>query len=647
MNTYRKTSTSRNKKVFTALPRALAFVAAAALSACAVDATTAPEDLETITEGVSTSDGDAIVSNLACSPQANMALDVICDMPGANCITRTCSATQTKFEVYTGVTNLPPTKVDGKTNGYGARGRKISEAGLCLLQDLATHPAPALTASSGDFKATQRVGFASYDKATSTVKTWRQLEVCAPIFGCVNPPTQSITVSLVSAPSVGGKKIGDFPVKRSYALSIDADAQDQATSVLLPSLPIQTPIGTVEVTPSASYYAKQPTIAGSKTFTELYVRGVSPEVVAYEEWKAGDTAGRTTGEAREAILASKPLFSSGWVSQMSFGTRGAENVWTPVTGQASKNHGRPDLELDRARSATEQAESATLTAAAEVSFDPTSILPSFMKSNPLKITNARVWVRPVMHGDYTAQLDIFASETTSPSSDVGDARRSMSQILFPTAVTSSGTVELMAGLDLKIKLDLGIASKTLLDVHLSTGVPLASWDTKMASRTAGTSIRLGGEAPAVKNAVSPTGFGYKYVDEGTYEKMTSFAGTTVGNPQGLVDQCLAKESATGTVPEPAFTPGDESDIQDVIEFPCNVCVDLEDYAGSTYTDPVSIIPSTSNPMATPKQWSCDKRAAELGCMDLCRFDPNTQALTVAHSAVDIASFECRATNRVY
>lgn len=634
-----------------ALNRTLTFLVAASCAAgCAVGSDISPEEMEPGTEAaeeaVSTPEGDAITSNVSCSTDQNKTINLLCNLPGVSCPTKTCAASTTQFEVYTGVTNnVPNVPFDkAKSNGYGARGRRIAEAGLCLLRDLATKT-NEVKAADGGFSATQRVGFESFDKTTKTVKAWRQMEVCAPIFGCVNPPTQSFSATLVSSTSLGAKMVGDFPVNRSWALQFKANGQSNALNINLPSLSVQTPAGPLTVTPSASYSANLPVLPGSKTYTPLYVRGVSPYPANFPEWWTGDTAGRYPGEATESMLAASGYQPGGWVSQIALGTRGPESSWTPITGTASRDKGRPDLELDRARSTPEKADSSVLQASASIVYDPTSLLPSFLKSSPLKITQAQVFVRPKMTGMYEGQFDVVAAESHALPADVGSSA-TLSQVRMPSAASAHGQFEMEVGLDLAIEVCLPfVGCKNVVSAHPRTGIPLADYDSFKAGPTASASSWLSGDAPKINSGVWNNITVYT-VDEGTYSSMTTPSGATVSNPQQFVNDCLAQQPAAKTAPAPAYTPPNPNELQNLLEFPCNVCVYVDPSSGASQTGPVSVLPSTSNPMPSGKKWQCDGFGSTLGCMDMCRYDPATGATVVTRSATDLVDQQCSSAYRV-
>ncbi len=629
----------------------LSVVVACASAGCAVATDVSPDQLEENTEAaegaVSTPSGDAVTSTATCTTAQNPVLDLLCKLPGASCTAKSCKSTSTDFEVFTGVTNKPPTNVapkDVHTNGYGARGRRIGEAGLCLLKDLANTEAKAQALPNHGFSATQRVGFESFSKTTKTVKAWRQMQVCAPFFGCVNPPTQRITATLVDSASAG-KMLGNLPVLRSYGLLFHSEGQSNSTNFSLPSFPIYTPIGPLTVTPSATYKANMPALTGSKTHTPLYVRGLAP-VPGPAEWWMGDTAGRYPGEAIESVLASSPTSApTGWVSQIAFGTRGSGDVWVPVSGEASRNHGRPDLELSRARTIPEAGDSAVLTASANVSYNFKKLLPKPLLSGPFNVTQATVWVKPTIRGEYQGQFDVVAAESMNPVIDVADSRENLAQIRMPSSVSVNGSVEVAVGLDLVIKVDTPFGDVTVVDVHPKAGAPLAEWPATKAAKTAGTSMLRWGESPAVNTSQGPYGT-MTYVDEGTYGPMTTWSGSTISNPQQFVQQCLSQDPPSKPVPGPAYTAPNPADVQPLVEFPCNVCVNVAPQPGTSVSGPMTVLPSTSNPLPASKQWACDSYGGQLGCMDLCVYDPATGATTVKHSATEIVSAQCSAAYRV-
>ena len=217
-------------------------------------------------------------------------------------------------------------------------------------------------------------------------------------------------------------------------------------------------------------------------------------------------------------------------------------------------------------------------------------------------------------------------------------------------------MDLVASIDLPSPLD----DITLIDVHPNLSIPVTKGDDD--SRTDGTWR----EARAGSQSVPPNAPAFD-----------GFVRTFHGDVDGasFVAQCLAEPVPEQPKEEPSFTPGDPSALDKDILYPCNICVGVGQHdiemcvptpghsaaectqgprchpalieAGkcenlSYHSTPQTAVlyPSDSNPLPASKHWECDGYHKS-GCLDLCAFNPLTDTLTVAKSAVDLVGPQCR------
>ncbi len=576
------------------------------------------------------------------SSLAVKALKSVCDSGFIECQTgSTCSATTHSTEVFTGTTQrpAPSTIAHPRSTHFGGRGRKMANAGLCLLKDLAAKKAVTPTVTKGLVSAKQTVGFRHFNRANHRVDGYRQTRACLPVFGCADLPPQEFSATIVQNRHEGLLSSGDYPTDRVYALRVDTQDVKQSVNVRLPTITVPTPAGPVTVKPSGGYSTGTNVVAaiGGDLYGEPKWIGpiLLPNNPRYSTTATGlltDLQGRYAG----SIFVYNPGSSGGWLSQVQLGSRAAKSVWS---GPATISNPRPDLAIDRPRNATEMAPNANLYVQAEVAYDPTALLPDLLKTSYITIREAQISVTPRYESNIYSQFGILSDEIEFVDPDLQPF--SYTNIVMPTSVGVDHQLTITGRIRLKIDFCMGIC-KNLVDVDESISVVAIKPDPKVKSGPSASVTINRWNAYNFETKSSSIWPGLRVVDEGSYSHMTSFSGAgNNSNAEQFVSQCLAQEVQDQTLPKTSYTTGKPADFNASVEFPCNLCVQTKKVSSFLYTGHlISILPSSSNPLPADKQWKCEM-SWQVGCHDWCRMDVSTGKMVVTRSAVDNPKQECR------
>ena len=495
-------------------------------------------------------------------------------------------------ELFAGVTLGTPTKTPAAWLNFGGRGEIMADAGICSLRSIGLRPGGKLvtrsTAEVGpmSIKVEQTLGFLDFQPASKTMEGYQNFRICGPVLGCLDAQQQKFKATVAKSPRPSGFNLpaGDYPVQDAYALIIAADEDQVTSSFALPPIPAPTPLGVITVTPYASYL-------GSMRVASTPFEGPARDKarVPFTPTQAlpvKDLYGRSAGRLWSGALGpGKPQYGAekswfeghGWSSQHGLGSRHPQPdaaIWSePVTvSTVTTTDGRrvnvetwprrpdPDLSVPRDRQETQP--QAEFKAGVNVVYDlrdQLQLLPSAIRNllidGPLKLKESQFFVNPNLTVSGSGQFNMFFREGYSISPDM---KFQNSFLEMNTGVGAYGSFDLYTGLDLRIIVDIGITSFSIINIH-----PRAP-------------INLGGGIPTFKTAASAVKvdsyFDTAHARPG-FGRFQPFTGGQV-NGEDYVRQCLeTPPPAKATIPDPAHEPGDAGDLVDGLVYPCNVCLE--------------------------------------------------------------------------
>lgn len=593
------------------------------------------------------------VTPIDCGLSLFSSADKVCQLfsiLGSDLCTQSISkCANTTQEIFTG-TNIELGNLSTPKNwtGFGATGSIFTAASLCLLRDLKDAPITSTAIAKtkiGDVKMSQRLQFLSFDRATKVWTGYHIGSACAPAIGCIDMFNQKITVRPVQNNVKGaGKRAGEYEIYTAYGLDVSADAVQQGFNVKIPAFEVPTPYGVVSAHPSFELarttgmvlapYANNNSKSllsgawGNAKLLELYGRNAGVEMTqiapTYTNVGAGAIDNRVIG----------------YQSQVALGSRSADPkkaVWTPNTNEYPV---RPDLDLSTARSANEKTQNAHLAAGLKIQYSPTDLIPAAIRNNRFISLNFGVYVEPKVGTDMTSQVNLLHTEIAQgkdllyPGGPVDTRLHKMDQYKsFSLSAGSSAAAMfgLFAGIDLVIHLHVPLLI-TDIDVDLINIHP----QTKLLDSVA-TGFAAGNRTAYAKTRIQTANATRQLFQE--YKTVLNT--TPVGTDH--IQQCLAAESASAPPPqEPQYVPGQPSDLMAGVEYPCNVCVGMNDFSYKDDNNQTQTISGFLQSMFrahhgsnnSAGRWRCDN-VAKTGCYDMCRFNPANGELTVTRTAVEM------------
>jgi hypothetical protein len=617
-------------------------------------------------------DGQEIYTSMTCDSSTEdlaQVLGEICEvLQGSPCLSTSATCGRRAQEIFTGVTLFPSVKQPASWNRFGGRGEIMAQAGLCILKDLANGAhsnSASVDIGIGKVSIDQEIAFRAFDVDQRAVSIYQNLDFCVPVFGCLSGVGQEILVRLAaSCPAHPlGQSCGSYPVKSAYALDVIADESARYLGLAAPVITVVTPYGPVNVQPQIQFWSNLGTVLSpfgssiqkDQTIGPLDARFV--DSVAHPPVRFYDRYGRIPG----VVFSSQPRALTdgvGWDSQMGFGSRDARpwtSEWSPG---GNVNARRPDLDLGAARSTGEKQANFHVRAEAEIAYSPTDILPSWLKGSGVDLW-FKIWIKPKADAAVAGQLGIFSSEGGVYQLD--DGLRHYAQLVLRDGASAAGSFVVDAGLDLVAVIDLPspLDDITLIDIHPDFSVPVDKGDDDSRQHGKWREARAGSSSapPAAPEFDGP---------------IRTFHGDVDG--PAFIEECLTEPVPEQPHPPPSFTPGDGSVLDRDLLFPCNICVTVGQHdidmcapnpghgAGECTQGPrchpalveagicsdlsyhstpqeAVLYPATTNPLPAAKHWMCDL-SSKAGCLDLCRFDPESATLTVEKSAVDIVGPKC-------
>lgn len=601
--------------------------------------------------------GNQVMTPKDCGLNVFSAFDFICknaSLGATKCSVTVNSCGTASQELFTGLNiELASPSKNANWTGFGGMGEVYQSVGLCLMRDLKTNPIISEAKASvliGDVSIKQKVQFSSWNPTEKKVEAYQREKVCAPAIGCLDIATQKFTLKAVTTDKTGsGEKVGEYYIYKATALELNADTIGQALLVTLPAIEVNTPYGTIDAKPEFGFgraigYNTAPFEANNKSLLSTPLG----------QTKYVDLYGRTPGMKDSQTPPYKLNFSErtidmskkGHISQIGLGSRDANiknAFWAaPPTEEFPL---RPDFNVTQARSKLEHTPNAYVGASVKVTYDPTGLLPDFIKNSSFIKTAFEVFAKPKIDVGFSSQLNLRASEAAKWDAAIPGDYRPNHLDQFKTFDIYGGTsaaalFALESGIDLTIKLRIPLGfttiKKTLIDIH-----PRAILAEAIDDGYAESSPKA-----SVKSQASQIMATKKYFQE---------YNTLKGAQDGILHlkSCMAAPAQKDPDPEaPVYEPGDPSDLLDGILYPCNVCVGMnseswKDILGKVHTIEgflQTMLPSDYNPKPASTKWSCDL-VAEVGCYDLCSYDQVSDKTTVVKTAVEmVASGELKSEN---
>lgn len=552
-------------------------------------------------------------------------------------------------EIFTGTNiDLNAPTADKQWTGFGSTGSAYTAASLCLLRDLKDAPITSTAIAKtkiGDVRMSQRLQFLSFDRVSKVWTGYHIGSACAPAIGCIDMFNQKITVRPLQTSVKGsGAKAGDFEIVTTYGLDVTADAVQQGFQVKIPAIAVPTPYGVVSAHPTfelaratgmvlapyANNNAKSLMSGpwGDAKVVELY--GRQPGVQMTQVFPRYFHTGGTTVDQRVI----------GYQSQVAFGSRSSDPkkaIWSP---KGVEYPSRPDSDFTTARSTNEKTQNAHLAAGVKIQYSPVELIPETIRNNRFITLNFGVYVEPKVGTDMTSQVNIAQSEIAVakdfllPGGPLDTRLNKVDQhksFSLTTGTSASALFGLSAGIDLVIHLHIPLLitdiDVDLINIHPKTSI--------LDSVTSG--YDLGNRSAFAKTRVQTANATRKMFQE--YKTVLNTA--PVGTEH--IQQCLSAQSVSAPPPhEPEYVPGQPSDLLAGVEYPCNVCVGMNDFSyvddnGKTQTIEGFLLTlfRSSSPSSNPSgRWRCD-HVAKTGCYDMCRYDVGTGQLTVTRTAVEM------------
>ena len=543
------------------------------------------------------------------------ALNLICTLFGSgNCATPHISCGHRERELFAGVDLETQPSRGSVWNGMGGAGSIMSDAAICLLEDLVNGPVEnqhTLGSPLGNVTVKQTVGLLHFDASTKSVRGYEKLNICLPVLGCFDATAQTFTANHrhFSPASPAGLYAGGFRITDAYGVAVGSDESQKGLDIRPPAIPVRTPYGVVTVQPTFSYQSNADTLfspfGGTVDNTGLPL--LDPNGAVYENLQ--DLYGRIPGTQLDGTLSLFGLGNSqGWNSAVALGQRSADPV-SPVWTSSVAVPDRPDWDLRTARSAREKAPSIAAGAEAEVRYSPTDLLPSALRSSPVDL-QFDIYVKPKFHAAASAQFDLSFAEAVMNPRDGGGGRTTPERVEVSTGVGSNSSFVIEAGMVLRaiIHFPWPVGDITLVDIHPDLSIPLGG----------GGRFTQGAEGHAVSRRLWP--------DNTHYSEFKRFSNLgQIVDGVSFVQSCLRHPVVDQPNPQPQAAPGNPADLFANIHYPCDVCVgnDAQHIHQQTPSGPVNYDVDqhfeTIFPSVEGASWRCD-RVTKFGCMDLCSYN---------------------------
>lgn len=558
-------------------------------------------------------------------------------------------------EIGTGVTlgTPPASSVQPRWGLLGGRGDLMADAMLCLLKDIGDRPGGRIEnyapvpVGIGKVEMRQIVGLSNFDPAAKRAELYQVTRICAPLLGCIDAGRQNIVATVrQSAPAwPGGMRAGDYPIRDSFALEVDADWSATRFGATLPPITIVTPYGQVSAKPGFTYSASLLPIDAPFSYPKgARVEFHHPESAGVLTPSVDDTYGRSGVPFIISVSTNLPQPSQpssappprGWSSQLAFGGRdGAYDaeVWS---GGGGTPPFRPDFDFGTARSGLESRPAANFVAEAPIRFEPpnpVSLLPSAVQQI---VSAVELWVEvnPRFGADYAAQFGLLSREAAvhlgCNTGKEFPAPCGIAESAVALQANAQGRIDIVGTVHLKISfISLGFFTPGSIDVTKSFTIPIENFNRVWApARISGVqqahvSSRVGW---ALDAATRP--------GESIWQGMKGLSGGASSNLRQWTQACLASPPKNpAPPPPPAFEPGKADDLTPKL-LPCNICV--ADSRHNAY-DPFKIFEVSSRKPGLPAsvcQW--EKNA---GCYDMCSWNGSSW-VRVEQAAVDVVGKEC-------
>jgi len=572
--------------------------------------------------------------------------DRLCTLfPGAYCPSTVKQCRDYERQVFAG-TLLGQTVQNGQQwNGMGGSGELIADSVMCALRDLS----PALRGpirseirfnlGIGDIVAAQEIGLIDFARVNPVFTGYRRITFDMPVVGRAESVTQDIVVTKRTYGHMGTRPLaGDQEIVESFGLNVATEAKTLNMLIQLPGFPVTTPIGTFTVTPDFTYGTSASVIAApfATTYSELPNFLGRGRTVRYVDIYGLDQGLAHT--AKPVIYQNMGQHRTGWLSQLGLGTRGTvanRRVWqAPSSGPAM----RPDIDPSQSRSSAEAEPSIGVTARAVVRYPQSvrEILPAWVFNIPFPLEfDAYIEVAPTVEAGVGGQFVIGAGEGSDHWENqefrfMSD-RFAASVLATGLNVAASFRVDVRLRLWVRVRFPWPIGGKNLVNVDKTIPVPLFG-DQKSAPAIVAGAWSTGHDAPE--------GIDYMKTMHGV-ELRGPFEANT------YIQQCYAPGPTVAAAP-PQPTPPAPGNPEDLfspedIMWPCNICMHTigQDYDGKSdpeWPNPHYVEPRVEwlLPATTPATWPCDA-PAKSGCMDMCRYDPATDRLTVVRRPGQVAS----------
>jgi hypothetical protein len=616
--------------------------------------------------------GVALSKPYSCSGDAMSALSFLCDALKAIGV-KTCTVTgdscvNASQEVFSGlnIELASPTNIKN-WSGYGGTGEIYAAAALCLLKDLKTTPMTSHAKASlgiGNISTQQTVGLLSFDPKALRLEGWHRARACAPIVGCFDGFTQKFTLQAVATDlKTSPEKVGQYQVHSTHALDLTAQGQTQALVVDIKALAVKTPYGEVEATPHFAYGKSVGWVLApyaGNNIKSTWKSPVAPQGPMMIEFGAGprmlDLYGRFPGlkrsQAMPGPLPGQPTLMRlpidpfrGWISQAGLGGRTvpeATLMWTPPAGVEYPE--RPDFALHKPitpRSDLEKLANLAMGADVKVDYSPTDLLPAFIRDSGLVTIDFHVFVQPAIGAAFGSQLHLLNMEASkwtphpagSPLPPYSPDTYHVAREFHARAGSSAAAAfKVTAGVDLRIEIKIPLIfktiKKTLINIHPRYEFVNATSDgTQLSARSA--------HAATYSAAALTSGKLFQ-----SYRRLDGAQADAAQHLQA----CLAGPKVQGDPPPPPKAePGDPEDFEELIDYPCNICI------GSTASEAnvkptnklvkfpawvKTIFPSHVNNRPAAVRTRCDN-TGHIGCLDRCSWNKSTNVLTVIETAQEM------------
>ena len=561
----------------------------------------------------------------------------------------------TKRPMFTGL-EIEPYKPQAPKNwsGFGGAGGTYTAAEMCLLRDLQNGPVDSPTATTslpgtgGDVSFTQRIQFGGWThKGTELgLLAYNIGTLNAPAIGQITAFTQPVFLATRMQKETG-QNAGDYAILNAFAIDVSGQSYNQSLTASLQAFKVVTPYGAVVVTPKFAVgrqldIAPTPDAWPSAVTAYSNLGDIPVDALDVIDLQGGLALSQTMPSESDPKTV-----NMGWVSQVMLGARVSDpngTLWSPTQAFSP----RPDLDTGVPRIDFERQPNITASAAVNVAYSLTGILPDWITNNKYLTANLDVYAAPTITVGGGSQLGFWTQE--GRRLDTSHWAASITQPPIPanystehqfavvSGTSASAGYELNAGFDFTIKLHVSFIKKTLIDIHPNTTIA-KSVNTAPPPSTSYTSANF----LSTSRSFQQTG--------ALFERIRNVAHTQIGNQQAVekyLKVCLAQPSGPGTPPpQPGYTPGDPSQLVTNLQMPCNMCIGM---AGGTYTNPnpgpgepaqvsvKGIPPQLVQPVSQAnlppwKQWACTMQS--VGCYDMCNVSPDGSVFTVAKSAVEL------------